>query len=61
MSNFEERYSGPRCRGNYIGGVYYPDKTRVGVVEERLSRVFRQSAELRLWIGVDVRIDGEGA
>ncbi len=29
-ANFEERYSGPSLQGNYIGGVYYPDKTRVG-------------------------------
>ena len=29
-ANFEERYSGETLQGNYIGGVYYPDKTRVG-------------------------------
>ncbi len=29
-ANFEERYSGPSLQGYYIGGVYYPDKTRVG-------------------------------
>ena len=29
-ANFEERFSGDTLQGNYIGGVYYPDKTRVG-------------------------------
>ena len=29
-ANFEERYSGPTFQGSYIGGVYYPDKNRVG-------------------------------
>src|SRR5574344_983946 len=28
--NFEEKYSGQSLQGNYIAGVYYPDKTRVG-------------------------------
>ena len=28
--NFEEKYSGSTLQGNYIAGVYYPDKTRVG-------------------------------
>ncbi len=27
-ANFEERYSGPSLQGNYIGGVYYPDRTQ---------------------------------
>ena len=29
-ANFEEPYSGATLQGNYLGGVYYPDKTRVG-------------------------------
>jgi len=29
-ANFEERYSGETLQGNYLAGVYYPDKTRVG-------------------------------
>ncbi len=29
-ANFEESYSGDSLSGNYIGGVYYPDKTWVG-------------------------------
>ena len=29
-ANFEEQYSGDTLQGNYLAGVYYPDKTRVG-------------------------------
>ncbi len=29
-ANFEETYSGETLLGNYVAGVYYPDKTRVG-------------------------------
>ena len=29
-ANHEEAYSGDALRGSYIGGVYYPDKTKVG-------------------------------
>ena len=27
---FEETFSGKTLQGNYVAGVYYPDKTRVG-------------------------------
>ena len=29
-ANHEEHYSGDHHRGSYVGGVYYPDKTKVG-------------------------------
>ena len=29
-ANFEEQYTGETFQGSYIGGVYYPDKTKVG-------------------------------
>ena len=29
-ANFEEHYSGASFQGSYIGGIYYPDKTKVG-------------------------------
>jgi maltose phosphorylase len=28
--NFEETYSGKTLQGNYVAGVWFPDKTRVG-------------------------------
>ena len=33
-ANFEEAYSGDTLQGNYVAGVYYPDKTqtqRIGI------------------------------
>ena len=33
---------GSSLKGSYLGGVYYPDKTKVGLVEEWLSRILRQ-------------------
>ena len=29
-ANHEEQYGGDSLRGSYVGGVYYPDKTKVG-------------------------------
>jgi len=29
-ANLEETYTGKTLQGTYVGGVYYPDKTRVG-------------------------------
>ena len=28
-ANFEEDYSGETFPGNYVAGIYYPDKTRM--------------------------------
>ena len=28
--NFAEDYSGDHLQGNYLAGLYYPDKTKVG-------------------------------
>lgn len=58
-ANFEERYSGPSLQGNYIGGVYYPDKTRVGWWKNGYPDYFAKVLNAAFWIGVDVRIDGE--
>ena len=58
-ANFEERYSGPSLQGNYIGGVYYPDKTRVGWWKNGYPEYFAKVPNAAFWIGVDVAIDGE--
>jgi len=58
-ANFAERYSGPSLQGNYIGGVYYPDKTRVGWWKNGYPEYFAKVLNSAFWIGVDVRIDGE--
>lgn len=58
-ANFEESYSGASLQGNYIGAIYYPDKTRVGWWKNGYPEYFAKVLNSAFWIGVDVRIDGE--
>ncbi|MEG2365962.1 MAG: family 65 glycosyl hydrolase domain-containing protein [Alistipes sp.] len=58
-ANFEERYSGDSLQGNYIGGIYYPDKTRVGWWKNGYPEHFAKVLNAAFWIGVEVWIDGE--
>ena len=58
-ANFEESYSGPTFQGSYIGGVYYPDKTRVGWWKNGYPEYFAKVLNAPNWIGIDVLIDGE--
>ncbi|MEX0288073.1 MAG: family 65 glycosyl hydrolase domain-containing protein, partial [Flavobacteriaceae bacterium] len=57
-ANFEEEYSGPSFQGNYIAGVYYPDKTRVGWWKNGYPEYFAKVLNAPNWIGVKVEIDG---
>ncbi len=56
--NFEEAYSGPSLQGNYIGGVYYPDKTRVGWWKNGYPEYFAKVLNSAFWIGIDVKVGG---
>lgn len=58
-ANFEEQYSGPSLQGSYIGGVYYPDKTRVGWWKNGYPEYFAKVLNSTNWIGIDISIDGE--
>jgi maltose phosphorylase len=58
-ANFEEAYSGETLQGSYIGGVYYPDKTRVGWWKNGYPAYFAKVLNSAFWIGIDVRVDGE--
>ena len=58
-ANFEEQYSGPTFQGSYIGGVYYPDKTRVGWWKNGYPEYFAKVLNAPNWIGVDVFINGD--
>ena len=58
-ANFEERYSGPTFQGSYIGGVYYPDKTRVGWWKNGYPEYFAKVINAPNWIGIDVAVNGE--
>ncbi|HEY0245201.1 MAG TPA: glycoside hydrolase family 65 protein [Mucilaginibacter sp.] len=58
-ANFEEAYSGETLPGNYVAGVYYPDKTRVGWWKNGYPEYFAKVLNAANWIGIDVLIDGE--
>ncbi len=58
-ANFEEAYSGKTLQGNYLAGVYYPDKTRVGWWKNGYPDYFAKVLNAPNWIGIDVRVDGE--
>lgn len=57
--NFEERYTGKTLPGNYVAGVYFPDKTRVGWWKNGYPHYFAKVLNACNWIGIDVEIDGE--
>ena len=58
-ANFEEQYSGPTFQGNYIAGVYYPDKTKVGWWKNGYPETFAKVLNAPNWIGINVNINGE--
>ncbi|MCR8561332.1 glycoside hydrolase family 65 protein [Mucilaginibacter sp. BJC16-A38] len=58
-ANFEEAYSGDTLQGNYVAGVYYPDKTRVGWWKNGYPEYFAKVLNAANWIGIDINIDGE--
>jgi len=58
-ANFEETYSGETLQGNYIAGVYYPDKTRVGWWKNGYPEYFAKVLNAPNWIGIIIRIGNE--
>ena len=56
-ANFEEKYSGKTLQGNYIAGVYYPDKTRVGWWKNGYPRYFAKVLNACNWNFIGVIID----
>ncbi|SMC44789.1 glycoside hydrolase family 65 protein [Cellulophaga tyrosinoxydans] len=58
-ANYEETYSGPTFQGSYIGGVYYPDKTRVGWWKNGYPEYFAKVLNAPNWIGINVTINNE--
>jgi maltose phosphorylase len=57
--NFEEKYSGHSLQGNYVAGVWFPDKTRVGWWKNGYPNYFAKVINACNWIGIHVEIDGE--
>ncbi|HVS92951.1 MAG TPA: glycoside hydrolase family 65 protein [Mucilaginibacter sp.] len=58
-ANFEEAYSGDTLQGNYVAGVYYPDKTRVGWWKNGYPEYFAKVINAANWIGIDIVIGNE--
>ncbi|SMC68053.1 glycoside hydrolase family 65 protein [Pedobacter nyackensis] len=57
-ANFEETYSGETLQGNYVAGVYYPDKTRVGWWKNGYPEYFAKVLNAANWIGLEIDIEG---
>lgn len=58
-ANFEEAYSGETLQGNYVAGIYYPDKTRVGWWKNGYPEYFAKVLNAANWVGIDVKIGDE--
>ncbi|MFN8700206.1 MAG: family 65 glycosyl hydrolase domain-containing protein [Flavobacteriales bacterium] len=56
-ANHEESYSGETLQGSYVGGVYYPDKTRVGWWKNGYPDYFAKVLNSTSWIGIRVWVD----
>ncbi len=58
-ANFEEKFTGETLQGNYVAGVYYPDKTRVGWWKNGYPEYFAKVLNAANWIGIDVKVGTE--
>jgi maltose phosphorylase len=58
-ANFEEIYTGKTLQGNYVAGIYYPDKTRVGWWKNGYPEYFAKVLNAANWIGIEVTIGDE--
>ncbi|GAK47135.1 maltose/trehalose phosphorylase [Secundilactobacillus oryzae JCM 18671] len=56
---FEEDYSGDSLPGIYIGGVWFPDKTRVGWWKNGYPKYFGKVINAVNFIKVHIKINGE--
>jgi maltose phosphorylase len=57
--NFEEDYSGNKLDGNYIGGIFYPDKTKVGWWKVGYPNYFAKTVNCPSWIRLSIHINNE--
>ncbi|MGX5377819.1 glycoside hydrolase family 65 protein [Ligilactobacillus sp. LYQ135] len=56
---FEEKYSGDTHQGIYLGGVWYPDKTRVGWWKNGYPEYFGKIPNAIDFVSLDIKINGE--
>lgn len=57
--NLEETFSGHSLQGTYVGGVYYPDKTRVGWWKNGYPEYFAKVLNSTYWSGLKIWVNGE--
>lgn len=57
-ANLEETYTGKSLQGTYVGGVYYPDKTRVGWWKNGYPEYFAKVINSTYWSGLIIYING---
>ena len=57
-ANFEEGYTGDHMLGSYVGGVYYPDRTKVGWWKNGYPEYFAKVLNATNWTRVDIAING---
>ena len=58
-ANFEEDYSGDTLQGTYIGGVYYPEKTRVGWWKNGYPEYFAKVLNAPDFTGIHIMVQDE--
>lgn len=56
---FEEDYSGDSLEGTYIGGVWYPDKTKVGWWKNGYPEYFGKVINAVNFIKMHIKVNGE--
>jgi maltose phosphorylase len=56
---FEETYSGDNHQGIYLGGVWFPDKTRVGWWKNGYPQYFGKVINTVNFLKMDITIDGQ--
>ncbi len=56
-ANFEEYFTGKSLQGNYISGIYYPDKTRVGWWKNGYPEYFAKILNAPDWRGIKISIN----
>ncbi len=57
--NFEEDFTGDTHLGTYLGGVWFPDKTRVGWWKNGYPQYFGKAINAVRLMGIHVEVDGE--
>ena len=57
-ANHEEGYSGDHMLGSYVGGVYYPDRTKVGWWKNGYPEYFAKVLNATNWTHIGLRVNG---